>query len=683
MIKTCGCRKVAILSSLALLICFSFSNLSFANQNITADFFKKQDISKEDSKISPLITKSLKLSGQFNTLQSENYPVSKFSNPFIKINEVGFIQVYLHLSHISDEVISVLLENEFNLEIVNNDLNIVQGWVSQSKVFDISDLDFVTKITPPSYGITRQGSVITEGDPVLNSDDVREMFGIDGTGVKVGVISDGVDSLAVSKATGDLPNDVTVLKQGNGNEGTAMLETIHDIAPGAELAFSEGFSSSLAFMQSIDDLINICNVDIIVDDVGFLLEPYFQDGVVAQKVEEAISKGVIFVSAAGNSADEHYQNLYVDEDSTDDELNLHDFGLASQGSSAISMPILVGGTAFSPSNFIAVILQWNEPFGASSSDYDLFLFDEEGAQLDSSTVIQDGSQDPIEVVVFDNNSAENKIVELVINRFSGEQRVLEMQFNGIISIQDFNVPGDSIFGHAAASHTVAVGAVPVGNPDIIEPFSSLGPVSIFFNPVQVTNSLNSSSPLVTTSNNIPSEVRQKPDVVAPDFTNTSVDGFAPFPGSSVSGAHAAGVVALIIEAEAQAQSQVTSLNNQFNKINLVNDPIGIIDILKQNAVDLGAPGPDNIFGFGRVDALAAVQAVLPDPPPVMPPDDGGDVIVEDPPEPPAIVNNNSSGGCSLVNNSNYSGVYSSLFILLVVLSTVFINRFHKIIKRNS
>jgi len=681
-----ACRKVAILSSLVLLICFSLVDLSIANEAKVIDFFKKQKISKEGSKISPVITKSLKLQNKLIELQSDNDPESKISNPFVKINEAGFVQVYLHLSHISDEVISVLLENEFNLEIVNNDLNMVQGWVSQSKIFDLSGLDFVTQITPPSYGITRQGSVITEGDPVLNSDDVREMFGIDGTGVKVGVISDGVDSLVASKATGDLPNDVTVLKPGNGDEGTAMLETIHDIAPGAELAFSEGFSTSMAFMKSIDDLINICNVDIIVDDVGFLLEPYFQDGVVAQKVEEAIASGVIFVSAAGNSADEHYQDLYVDEDLADDDFNFHDFGLASQGPSAISMPIVVGGTVFSPNNFIAVILQWNDPFGGSSNDYDLFLFDEEGTLLDSSTVIQDGTQDPIEVIVFDNNSAENKLVHLVIERFSGEQKILEMQFNGLISIEDFNVPGDSIYGHAAAKNNVTVGAVPVGNPDIIEPFSSLGPVSIFFNPVvQVTNSLNSSSPLITTSNNIPTEVRQKPDVVAPDFTNTSIDGFAPFAGTSVSAPHAAAVVALIIEAQDLAQSQVASLNNQFNKTSLLNDPIGIIDILKQNAVDLGAPGQDNIFGFGRVDALAAVQAVLPEGPVVPTPTPTPTPNPTPTPTPTVVTNNDddSTSGCSLVENSNYSGIYSSLFILLVVLSTVFINRFHKTTKRNS
>ena len=272
---TYGCGKVAILSSLALLICFSLVDLSIANEAKVIDFFKKQDISKQDSKISPVITKSLNLQNKLIELQSDNDPVSKISNPFVKINEAGFVQVYLHLSHISDEVISVLLENEFNLEIVNNDLNIVQGWVSQSKIFDLSDLDFVSKITPPSYGITRQGDVITEGDPVLNSDDVREMFGIDGTGVKVGVISDGVDSLVASKATGDLPNDVTVLEPGKGDEGTAMLETIHDIAPGAELAFYSGIYEVL--------LIDIYNVDII-RRLGLIFKGFAQKVVLGKDI---------------------------------------------------------------------------------------------------------------------------------------------------------------------------------------------------------------------------------------------------------------------------------------------------------------------------------------------------------------------------------------------------------------
>ena len=59
-------------------------------------------------------------------------------------------------------------------------------------------------------------------------------FGVDGAGVKVGVLSDSVDHLAQSQATGDLPTDLTVLPGQSGvpgtGEGSAMLEIVHDLA---------------------------------------------------------------------------------------------------------------------------------------------------------------------------------------------------------------------------------------------------------------------------------------------------------------------------------------------------------------------------------------------------------------------------------------------------------------------
>ncbi|NIX14697.1 MAG: hypothetical protein GWN11_02145, partial [Candidatus Dadabacteria bacterium] len=372
-----------ILCLLLFIGCILSSSVSNALENVSFNINKFESYNKSDSKINPLITKTLQARDRFITLQNENPKAIQVSTPFVKINDSGAVQVYIYLTEINDEVLLLLKDINFDVEILNKDLNMIQGWVSEHSLSTLSEKEYIIKITPPSYGFTKQGTVKTEGDEVLNSDDVRDMLGVDGTGVIVGVLSDGVDSLIASQVSGNLPDIVTVLDEGNGNEGTAMLETIHDIAPGAELCFSDGFSSSMAFMKSIDDLINICDVDIIVDDVGFLLEPYFQDGTVAQKVDEAVANGVIFVTAAGNNADEHYQHLFVQE-VDDDELNLHDFGVASGGSSEISIPILVGGTDFAPNNFIAAVLQWSDPFGDSSNDYDLFLFDDEGVQIDSS-----------------------------------------------------------------------------------------------------------------------------------------------------------------------------------------------------------------------------------------------------------------------------------------------------------
>lgn len=670
-----------ILCLLLFMGCILASSVSKALENGSFNINKFGSYNKTDSKINPLITKTLQARDRFITLQNENPKANQVSTPFVKINDSGAVQVYLYLTGINNEVLSLLKDINFEVEIINKDLNMIQGWLSEDSLNILSENEHVLKISPPSYGFTKQGTVKTEGDEVLNSDDVRDMLGIDGAGVIVGVISDGVDSLIASQVSGNLPDVVTVLKPGIGDEGTAMLETIHDIAPGAELCFSDGFSSSMAFMKSVDDLINICDVDIIVDDVGFLLEPYFQNGTVAQKVDEAVSNGVIFVTAAGNNADEHYQHLFVQE-VDDDELNLHDFGFASGGPSEISIPILVGGTDFAPNNFIAAVLQWSDPFGGSSNDYDLFLFDDEGVQIDSSTAIQDGSQDPVEVVLFTNNSPNIVMVDLVINRFSGVPRVLELQFNGVITLLDFNVPTDSIFGHSGAQGAVSVGAVPHFDPNTIEDFSSRGPVSIHFGPLNELNSINSSSGFTEISNNTPIETRMKPDVVAPDGTSTSLSGFSPFFGTSVSAPHVAGVLALMIDANPQLEqiSANTELNSKFNEKNIINNPNAFINILKNTAVDLGAPGPENTFGSGRVDAFAAVQQVLsqsPSPTPTTTPIPTPTPTTQPSPTPtttPSGSGDTTSSGCSVTDANAESGIFNSFLTILVLLTALAINK---------
>ena len=51
-----------------------------------------------------------------------------------------------------------------------------------------------------------------------------------------------------------------------------------------------------------------------------------------------------------------------------------------------------------------------------------------------------------------------------------------------------------------------------------------------------------------------------------------------------------------------------------------------LSILRNSAVDLGSPGPDNMFGAGRVDAVVAVGTALPPGPDL---DHDGDVDPDD------------------------------------------------------
>jgi hypothetical protein len=92
--------------------------------------------------------------------------------------------------------------------------------------------------------------------------DACGIFGINGAGLKIGVLSDGVTSAALSQATGDLPPTcgtppcLTVLSghAGSGDEGTAMLEIVHDMAPGVSLYFATSDNSITSFTANIQTL---------------------------------------------------------------------------------------------------------------------------------------------------------------------------------------------------------------------------------------------------------------------------------------------------------------------------------------------------------------------------------------------------------------------------------------------
>ena len=124
-------------------------------------------------------------------------------------------------------------------------------------------------------------------------------------------------------------------------------------------------NTSLEFVQQVDVLVNTFGADIVVDDLGFFNQPYFADGLIAQAVA-SVTDQTIFVSAAGNSARGHYEADYVS--TIEDGVDLHNFGSAAGGFTDETMNVLVD-----PGEFMVPVLQWNDPFGASSNDYDLFL----------------------------------------------------------------------------------------------------------------------------------------------------------------------------------------------------------------------------------------------------------------------------------------------------------------------
>ena len=446
----------------------------------------------------------------------------------------------------------------------------------------------------------RIGSVTSQGDTTHRAFIARGTFNVDGTGIKIGVLSDGVDSLTVSQGTGDL-GPVTVLPGagGFGDEGTAMLEIIHDLAPGAQLYFATAVDGLPAFAQNIRDL-RTAGCDIILDDVGYFVESPFQDGqaptvvspnnsgLATQAVNDVVASGALYFSSAANSGNlnDGTSGTWEGDFADGGTLSLlpggkvHDF----DPTAAVAQFDTITGDGFL-TNF-----HWSDPLGASNNDYDLFIITDDGTTVvGSSTNLQNGTQDPYEaiffaptgyrVVILQNTGAANRLLHLSTNR--GE---LALSTDG------------ETHGHNAASGAYGVAAVCAvcvypavfDSSNEVETFSSDGPRRILFN---------GDGSLITPGNvsSTGGTLLQKPDITAADGTSVSGAGGFPtlFYGTSASAPHAAAIAALIKSANpALTQAQIKTA-------------------LTSTAIDIEAPGTDRDSGAGIVMPFPALQSLGP------------------------------------------------------------------------
>ncbi|MGH7785059.1 MAG: hypothetical protein ACREO5_14620, partial [Candidatus Binatia bacterium] len=282
--------------------------------------------------------------------------------------------------------------------------------------------------------MTQSGSVTSQGDTTHQANLARSTIGPDGTGIKIGVLSDGVVSLAASQALGDL-GPVTVLpgQTGSGDEGTAMLEIIHDLAPGAQLYFATADPTISRFAQNVRDL-RSAGCDIIIDDVFYFVESPFQDGqapavvsntnggIVTQAVKDVATAGALYFSSAGNQGnqDDNTASCYQGDFVNGGALaavpggNVHNFG------GGVQSDLIQTGSGN------AIDLYWSDPLGASTNDYDLFVLNNAlTSVLSSSTNTQNGTQDPFEqagsnasgnrIVVLQKTGAANRFLHITIN----------------------------------------------------------------------------------------------------------------------------------------------------------------------------------------------------------------------------------------------------------------------------
>jgi hypothetical protein len=546
---------------------------------------------------------------------------------------------------------------------------------------------------------TRSGAITSQGDYAQNSDLVRSQNALTGAGITVGVISDSYDCYPVyasngvpadglngyanngfnttaagDTATGDLPASVNLVETTEtnppllgdavcmsygppiqlpfGDEGRAMMQIIHDVAPGAGLAFHTALNSEADFANGILALAApVANggggAQIIVDDVGYFDEPFFQDGLVAQAINQVFAQGVAYFSSAGNNGTLAYNNYSVTPASfatagtgQNAGEQLLNFNLGS-GAAVTKLPVTI--PPLIPGEFVVIVMEWDQPYvtgapssGGATSQIDLCIEDATGndiinnlnpnGSLGSSTCTGGNSMhtDPVQVMFLYNraDAAQNtspETINIVVGLVNGAapgriKVVVEDDGRGSQISPQFATNSGTLQGHPGASGAAAVGAAFFANTPscgfvpTLESFSSAGGDPIVFDATGVRLQ----TPVT----------RQKPDFVGPDGGNNTFLGFtladggvtdssnvagclnnAAFPnffGTSAAAPHVASIAALLLEADPALT------------------PTEIYTALKQSAEPIGATPtaatPNFAAGYGFVQAdmaAAKIPAIIP------------------------------------------------------------------------
>jgi Subtilase family len=592
----------------------------------------------------------------------------------LRLNDANEVQVYILMSAVTDERIRQLTAAGVTIEISDGGRRRVQARIPATRLQAVAALPFVDFIRLPTYARHSIGAVTTEGDRILHADAVRQQLSLDGTGVRVGVISDGLKGLFANGCTncggiaggpiasGDLPDAVGVRDSGGvllsasggirgrsfqangdleglpagacafdgaGAEGTALLEIVHDVAPGAQLSFANA-DTDLAFNQAVNYLAS--TNDIVVDDLGFFGDAYDGTSAVSSNTAAALNNPAYpiraYFTSVGNAADEHYLGTYQDSGVDGASVgaiarpgHLHLFqqsadttdvlGLGAQPFNQILLPR--GGE-------VLIFLSWDDPMSGSANNYDLYLVERStGRLVASSTDVQRGAQDPVEFIDFANNGATGSFQIVVQNVGSAAQ---PKQLN-LFSFQpqcasdgprvlaaprherhNYNTAASSVSAQSDAGGSpvsvVSVGAICSASAAAARAFRS--------NPSESCNDTTNSTVEFFSSRGPTLDGRQKPDVSAIDgVAITGAGGFGTtFFGTSAAAPHAAAIAALTI------QSAPCLLDSGAGRIDAVAARTALRNLVVGSAFSLSPSGqPDNESGSGRVDAATALQRTLP------------------------------------------------------------------------
>ncbi len=403
----------------------------------------------------------------------------------------------------------------------------------------LAQLPGVTRVREPRRAHAKE--VVSEGLDDLFAQDWSAL-GLTGAGVKIAIVDVGFDGYS-SLLGSELPSSVETHLVGDwrGSEhGTNVAQIIHDIAPDAELALYS-FDTDVEFLAAVYEIVG-SDAHLVNASIGFDNQ-WHADGTSlwSQGVDLVHDAGIAWFNAAGNESDNYWVGTLTDDD--------NDGWLELDGDE-----LFVVETDWTSNAEVDVSFRWDDPFGASSNDLDLYLdwidYEDGDEPCASSEDPQDGDDDPYEYAWCNLHTDDlTAYASVYVYDGVGEGKTgwlysyWELPEANRSYSQNLTLPGDAVGG-------IAVAAVDWEYDEIAD-YSSRGPTD---------------------------DGRDKPDVAAPTLVSTT-NGW--FDGTSAATPHATGAAALALEASLLSM-----------------DPEELRDWLSQQVVDLGDPGYDYTYGWG-------------------------------------------------------------------------------------
>jgi hypothetical protein len=401
----------------------------------------------------------------------------------------------------------------------------------------------------PSIASSGMGTHVSES-VALTGADGYQAGALTGAGVRVAVVDLGFAGLSAKIAAGELPQDTVAVDftldnnvETGTSHGVGVAEHVMDMAPGASLYCIK--IGDQVDLQNAASYLVANNIRIANHSVGWFIASYYDNsGPINKVINDSHDRdGVFWSVASDNMAQNHWRGPWVDADGD----NNLDF---APGDDLLQ----INGSAAT----VTIALNWNQYGQSHKTDLDLYVLDNNGAVVDSSTTTQTRYNDPAELVSFSYDSTRAPY-NIQVTLKSGSTTGLDITLFSYSHSLEHAVPSSSQLDPADANGAFSVGAINqanwLGASPPIESYSSQGPTT---------------------------DGRFKPELVAPDGTTSLTYGFQQSFGTSFAAPTVAGAAALLLEEDGSRTA------------------VQLAGLLESGAIDAGAAGADTVYGYGRL-----------------------------------------------------------------------------------